>query len=53
MSSIILKIKRKLWKPSSSTTSLVVTLPKVDFLKEGDEVEINVTSDKKIIIEKS
>jgi len=50
--SVILKAKRKVWKPTTSTTSLVVTLPQVDFLKEGDEVEIKVISDKKLIIEK-
>ena len=49
---IILKTKRKVWRPTTSTSSLVVTLPQVDFLREGDEVEIKVTSKGKIIIEK-
>jgi len=49
---IILKTKRKVWKPTTSTSSLVVTLPQVDFLKEGDEVEIEVTSKRRIIVKK-
>ena len=49
---VILKTKRKIWKPTTSTSSLVVTLPQVDFLKEKDEVEIKVTSKGRIIIEK-
>ena len=49
---IILKVNRKVWKPTTSTSSLVITLPQVDFLKEKDKVEIKVTSDRKITIEK-
>lgn len=50
---VILKTKRKVWKPSTASTSLVVTLPKeIEFLKEGDAVSLKITSDKKIIIEK-
>jgi hypothetical protein len=48
----LLKLRRKVWKPTTSSTSLVVTLPQIEFLKENDEVEVVVTSDKKIIIEK-
>lgn len=49
---IIIKTKRKVWKPTTSSSSLVVTLPKIEFLKEGDKVTLKITSDKKIIIEK-
>lgn len=45
-------VKRKVWKPSTSSTSLVVTLPSVEFLKENDEIKISITSDRKLIIEK-
>lgn len=48
----LLKLKRKIWKPTTSSTSLVVTLPQVEFLKENDDIELTVTTDKKIIIEK-
>jgi len=48
----LLKVKRKVWKPTTSSTSLVVTLPPVEFLKENDKVNLTVMSDKKIIIEK-
>ena len=49
---IIVKLDRKVWKPTSSTSSLVITLPKLEFIKEGDTVTLKVTSNKKIIIEK-
>lgn len=52
MQEIILSEKKKVWKPSTSSSSLVVTLPKVNFIKEGDEITAKVTSDRKIIIEK-
>jgi len=45
-------VKRKIWKPTTSSTSLVVTLPQVEFLKESDEVKLSITMDKKIILEK-
>jgi hypothetical protein len=48
----LIVVKRKVWKPTTSTTSLVVTLPHIEFLKENDEVNIKVMPDKKIIIEK-
>lgn len=48
----LIVVKRKVWKPSTATTSLVVTLPQVEFLKENDEVDVKVMTDKKIIIEK-
>jgi len=50
---IIIRTERKVWKPTTSSTSLVVTLPKVEFLKEGDNVILKITGDKKIIIEKA
>lgn len=53
MSEIIFSQEKKVWTPSTSSSSLVITLPKVDFLKEGDKVTVKVDSDKKIIIEKS
>lgn len=48
----IVVVRRKVWKPSTSSTSLVVTLPIIEFLKENDTVKVSVTSDKKLIIEK-
>ena len=45
-------VKRKIWKPSTSSTSLVITLPPVEFLKENDEVKVSITADRKIVIEK-
>ena len=48
----LIRVKRKIWKPSTASTSLVVTLPRVEFLKENDEVEVIITTDKRIIIEK-
>jgi len=48
----LLKVKRKVWKPTTSSTSLVVTLPQVEFLKENDKVTLIVTSNKKVILEK-
>jgi len=45
-------VKRKVWKPTTSSTSLVVTLPQVEFLRVNDEVDVKVMADKKIIIEK-
>jgi len=47
----ILTIERKVWKPSRTKT-LVVSIPDVDFLKEGDEVLISVTADRRLIIRK-
>lgn len=49
----VIKIKRKVWHPTTSSPSLVITLPVVEFLKEGDEVEVTVMSDRSIIIKKS
>jgi hypothetical protein len=48
----LLVVKRKIWKPTTSSTSLVVTLPQVEFLKENDEVNLLVMPNRKIIIEK-
>jgi len=48
----LIVVKRKVWKPTTSSTSLVVTLPQVEFLRENDEVDVKVMADKKIIIEK-
>jgi hypothetical protein len=48
----LIVVKRKVWKPSTATTSLVITLPQVEFLRENDEVELKIMPDKKIIIEK-
>ncbi|MBI5060747.1 MAG: AbrB/MazE/SpoVT family DNA-binding domain-containing protein [Candidatus Aenigmarchaeota archaeon] len=51
---MILKTKRKIWKPSTASSSLVITIPKeIEFLKEGDEVTLKLTSDKKLVIEKA
>ncbi|MFH0837493.1 MAG: AbrB/MazE/SpoVT family DNA-binding domain-containing protein [Candidatus Aenigmatarchaeota archaeon] len=50
---VILKTKRKIWRPSTASSSIVITIPKeIDFLNEGDEVSLKVTTDKKVIIEK-
>ena len=48
----LLRVKRKVWKPTTSSNSLVVTLPQVEFLKEHDEVNLSVMPNKKILIEK-
>lgn len=48
----LIVVKRKVWKPTTSSSSLVITLPQVEFLKENDNVEVIVTADKKIIIQK-
>jgi hypothetical protein len=48
----LMKVKRKVWKPSTASPSLVITLPRVEFLKENDKVELIITTNKKIIIEK-
>jgi len=47
-----LKVERKLWRPTPATTSLVVTLPRVDFLKKGDVLEISVDKDERITMVK-
>jgi len=46
------KIERKTWSPTPATTSLVVTLPRVSFLKKGDALEITVDKDERITIVK-
>jgi hypothetical protein len=50
--SLPLKVERKLWRPTPATTSLVITLPRVDFLKKGDVLEISVDKDEKITMVK-
>ena len=47
----IIAVHRKVWRPSRSKT-LVVSIPEVPFLKEGDRVKVMVTSKQRIIIEK-
>jgi len=49
---ILLELKRKVWRPSKTSKSLVVTLPDVAFLKVGDVLKLKITTDRKIIIEK-
>lgn len=48
----VLKVKRKVWRPSRTSKTLVISLPSVDFLQEGDKVDVLVTSQKRIIIRK-
>ena len=49
---VILELDRKVWRPSKTSKSLVITLPNVTFLKEGDVLKLKITTDRKIIIEK-
>ena len=49
---IIMEVKRKLWRPSKTSNSIVITIPNVAFFNEGETVKLKVTLDKKIIIEK-
>ncbi len=53
MENYIIKTKRVVWKPTTSSSSLVVTIPKSELFKEGDIVTLSITSKGKIIIEKS
>ena len=48
---VIVVVHRKVWKPSRTKT-LVVSIPEVPFLKEGDRVKVMVTSKQRLIIEK-
>lgn len=50
--SLPLKIERKIWSPTPATTSLVITLPRVAFLKEGDILEVTVDTDERITLVK-
>ncbi|MGC8812621.1 MAG: hypothetical protein ACP5O8_03510 [Candidatus Aenigmatarchaeota archaeon] len=49
----LLVVKRKVWRPTTSSKSLVVTLPQVEFLRENDKVRLLVMPNQKIIIEKA
>ena len=48
---IIAVVHRKVWKPSRSKT-LVVSLPEVPFMREGDRIKVMATSKQRIIIER-
>jgi len=48
---VIAIVYRKVWRPSRSKT-LVVSLPEVAFLSEGDRIKVMATSRQRIIIEK-
>jgi hypothetical protein len=46
----IMRVKRKIWCPSTNADTRVVSLPKLSFFEPGDEVEVIAYTDKTIKI---
>jgi len=49
---ILIEVRRKLWRPSKTSNSIVITIPNVKFFNEGEIVNLKVTLNKKVVIEK-
>jgi hypothetical protein len=49
---IALTVKRKIWRPHGSK-DLAISIPAVDFLKEGDDVSISITTLERLVIQRS
>jgi len=49
---IALTVKRKIWRPRGSK-DLAISIPAVDFLKEGDDVNISITTLERLVIQRS
>jgi len=50
---ILLTVDRRVWQPSRSSKTLVVSLPDTTFMAVGDSVKVSVTSRGRIIVEKA
>jgi len=48
---IALTVKRKIWRPRGSK-DLAISIPAVDFLKEGDDVNISITTLERLVIQR-
>jgi len=49
---IALTVKRKIWRPRGSK-DLAISIPAVDFLKEGDDISVSITTLERLVIQKS
>ena len=49
---IALTVKRKIWRPRGSK-DLAISIPAVDFLKEGDAVSVSITTLERLVIQRS
>jgi len=49
---IALTVKRKMWRPRGSK-DLAISIPAVDFLKEGDDISVSITTLERLVIQKS
>jgi len=49
---IALTVKRKIWRPRGSK-DLAISIPAVDFLKEGDDVDVSITTLERLVVQKS
>jgi len=48
---IALTVKRKIWRPRGSK-DLAISIPTVDFLKEGDNVNVSITTLERLVIQR-
>ena len=48
---IALTVKRKVWRPRGSK-DLAISIPTVDFLKEGDDVNVSITTLERLVIQR-
>jgi len=49
---IALTVKRRIWRPRGSR-DLAISIPAVDFLKEGDDVSVSITTLERLVIQRS
>jgi hypothetical protein len=50
---VIFEKRRKVWRPTRNSKTLVISLPTTSFLKEGDYVIVKVTARLRLIVEKA
>jgi hypothetical protein len=50
---VVFEKRRKVWRPTRTSSTLVISVPDTSFLEEGDYVTVKVTSRLRLIVEKA